>query len=476
MVTPLTRTLSITYGTFEVGGSTARRIDGGYSLTETGDRVQCEYSFFVIASSAADFKSQVAAVEAAFASQRETLTIKLDSQTIHTFAPTDGTGQDAFVTLEKGIDEGDTARSRRYTVRVDMGRDTTGSSNGAREVTVTTTFDLSRRRQIEIAGEWVGGSGGTASARYSAGIEARVTSIMTSLNVTVYELCDEQIETNTQNTICRFKRIYDEILFGQPTGGPVDHPAIVRQTFVITRHESAQAEGGGVSAGTLIGSGNRGGSTQAVKPKGNGRATTVKCDYQCNVRFDKSTDLKGLWDGTIKGAILTRARAIFASDVVAILDESVSFDQDYNTIKATILAQVASKGDVLSARLETEDTVKKGHILIPVLTADRNPYAKYIFRGPGQITRRVMETVSVIDGTFTPPFTDGIPQEVALPSGDSAGSVSVAAVLDVRESRSKRSIGIAGSEIPVLDYTCETTLEMYEPYGGGGPAATSKLL
>ena len=478
MVTPMTRTLSITYGTFEVGGSTAYRIDGGYQLDLTGDRVRLEYSFFVVATSAADFKARIAAIETAFSNTREAVVIKVGGQTIHDYDPADGSGTDAFVTLSKGTDDADTGRSRRYSVIIDMGREdaTTSGAGGAREVTVSCVYDPSRRRTVTISGEYVNGAGGTASTRYAAGIGALPTSAMTHLSITVYEIGDDEFEYNTADTICRFRRVVDEIIFGQPSAGPVDHPSIVRQTLLLTRTESAQSDqGAGASTAVRIGTRAGVGSTVATGTTAP-LLTLVDLTYECSVRADLTKDLKGLWDGTIKGAVVARARSVFAAATAAVLEESVTLNQDYNRIQAKMTLQLASRGTVLSSRLETEDSIKKGNTLIPVLTADRNPYAKYLFRGPGQILRRITETVSVVDATFTPPFTDAYPEEVAPPTGDAAGAVTTGAVIDVRESRSKRKIGIVGQQLDVLDYTCETIVEFYAPYQGAGAGAPGSKL
>lgn len=468
--------ISIFYGAFEVGGATGRLIHGEnpYRLTYSGDRVTLEYAFWVFGATDATFTANCQAVVDAYSEIRLDSTVEISGSPVESFSHTDGTGLDASPTLAKAGDPGDTVRSRLYSVSIEMGRQNTTDSNngGRRESSILVIFTPARLRTVTLAGEYIKGGGTGASARYSAGIGAFQTAALASLSPTgIFELAEEETEINTDDTILRFRRVVDEILEGQPTNGPVDHPEITRQSIVVTQIKSLGDNKMGGNGNVKIGKGIAGGGTAPIKS--GGLLTRLQVTYECWVRFDVTKDLNALWKGTIRPAIISRAVSVIAAGSVVVEDESVSFDIVQNRITATLMLLATKVGDVLESSLTTEDNIKKGTTLVPVLTTSRNPYTKYSFRGPGQIIRIVTETNSIAQATFTPPFTDFTPREVEDPTGDAAGKVSNSAIIDVRETRSRRSLGIDGAPIQVHDYTCITQIEFFSPYGGGTTAGGS---
>lgn len=373
------RTLRITYGSFTVGSSSVYQIHKKYREQIGYEASNVEFDFLVVGSSAAQFATRIAAVEAAFRTPRLDLAIANGSNTWLSLTHTTNTGFDSDPVVIKREDPADSHLTRIYTVRINFGMpaDNVGTS-GRRWHTVNVAFSPSRRRTVTITGVYTAIGGTLSRAQYNANIAAFAASVLTALGGT-YELAEEPItQVNSTDRVINFTRIYDEVKFSQ-AGAVTDDARLVRQQLRVTRRRDAPGD--------------------SVPPSGQvRRLLTLDVSYSAWVDFDVSTDLEGLWDDTIKPWILTTVQSRLGLAAVAITMERPEWNYDDNQINASMTLLAATDLGIFSYSVTTEDDRLPGVVLTGVWLA---PLSKYPYQGP-ETWRRTITIQAEVFGTSAP--------------------------------------------------------------------------
>lgn len=397
----ITREIALTYGGYDIGGSTARPIDGYTEIEQSYATSAIEVSFWAFGSSAAAFASECQAIEAAFRKPRQDLTVTYGGSTHISFSHTNNTGFDSAPTITKEGGLGDTARSRRYTVRIEFGMPANNLSlNGRRDTSVHIAYGPQRRRKVTISGVYTayldgatprsaeyayGTASGTNIATYAASVLSAIDSSAT------FELVEEpQVQRNETNKALEFQIVYQEIIKGD-AGSAIDDSEIVNQTFKLTFERLYPGDSlGGYSTGLSTGGS---GSTVALSNGTPFRPVKWTTEYECWITKG-GTDLRTKWNNVIWPWLEEQVQAAGAGPL-AMISNNPTFNYSDNHITATMEWYDARGGTLLERTVTTtEDDVSFGWVDVPIWTG--NPYDRYVYQGPAIRHREIHEKKRVV--------------------------------------------------------------------------------
>lgn len=406
---PVSRELTITYGSFTVGGSGARQITGFSIIERSFERAAIEFSFVTTATTEAAFATEVDAIEDAFRTPRLALTVTQGSATLLTLSQALNTGFDADPRIVKRGDPGDTGRSRHYTVRIEFGQPADVTSTSYRRgSTISIDYSPSRRRTVTISGTYTAKDVVplvAARAQYLAQIASYATTVLSSIDSTsnLWEkVAEPQVETFETDKVCNFTVIYKENLFNQAIG-TLDNTSIIDPVMTITREKEAPGDSvsqamsiGGGAGGALVGGG--GSTVVGSSPPGSGggaggfnfilRPKILNVTYQCGVDSEVTVNLRSLWTDTIRPFIIASVGDINDGGATILLEEKPNFEAYNNTFSAT-MKFVAYATTIFEQRIHVEDTTSYGRVLVPVTSADVTEF--YDYPGPVIRIRKVKE-------------------------------------------------------------------------------------
>jgi hypothetical protein len=361
----VTRELKITYGSYVVGGSTDKLIDGYVNVTKDFVAASIEFSFVITAASEAAFKTAIDAAELAFRTPFQNLTVEQGAVTLLDLSHSTDTGFNSEPKILKRQDNLNTGRSRKYTVEITFGMpaDTGVPEEGIRNSSTNVAYLPSRKRQVTISGVATAISGTASRAKYEAIIDAFAASILTALGGS-YELGEEPSTDNDYaDKEINFSRVYDEIIYSE--AGSASDSAIVRMIFKITRGRIAPGDHPNSGAQRLV---------------------ALDGNFDCWIDKSVTQDLGSKWT-SIRNWIYQEMDSAFPGGALAITEVTPEFDYTDNRITAKVTG-IKSTGSNLITKTRTEDTnVQTGVVLVPAWNG--NPLSKYRYQGPATSVRTV---------------------------------------------------------------------------------------
>lgn len=369
MPSPLTRELAITYNGYTVGGDQANRVLRDiHKLEETNERAVLEYRFTIKHSTQALLVAECAVAETAFRAVFKDASVIIGGSTLKSYVHSTATGFNGQATITKSGEPTDTARSRTYTVRVEVGLPGTGT--GYRRLlrtSINIAYSPARRKTLTINADYTAGGGNTARANFEAAIDTFATAVQSAIGGT-WKLA-EQPTTNMDddNKVVQTTRIYEEIIYNGVGASDAD---IRREVLTIARNK--------------VGPGDT--------PTAN-RLVTLNVSYDCWVNKDVSTDLHSKWS-TLLSRIMTQVKTTLGSSAVALISEDPRFDYTDNRISANLVCMGSTTGGVLENRVTTEVELISGEVRTPIWHL--GPYDRYIFQGPA--TDR--KTITIVQKTM----------------------------------------------------------------------------
>lgn len=495
----MARELTVTYDTttlggsaFQIGGSTARQIEG-YHIIENDYVVSgFEVSFITSATSEAAFAAECIAVQNAFRIPRGDLTVVLGSTDILVRKHSNNTGFDAEPRITKQGDVGDTGRSRHYTVRLDFGMPATATNAFRRDSSVTVEYTPSRRRTVTIQGSYTANATDgttTAYAQYNAQIGTYATSVLAVIdNAATWEVVGEpNVTYNDTNKVCSFVKMYREIIFNQ-SSGTLNDTGIVDPILTITRNRMAPGDstaggptfGGGQGFTNNAGpQGNTSGGdrpTVTLAPTGGGgggqtmtleRPVLTTINYSCS--FDKTviTSLAAAvskWEGTIRPFLIATAQTVARGGVV-LVDEKPSFEPYGASLTAT-MDFYSYKNGVIEMHIRVEDHTVYGKILKAVWTGDQFDYVEV--PGPATRQRRFTESFKkIITSTDPNPLVEGLVQGLGAKAGNPLNDQQWT-LIDRKPGAAVVIQGLDGAQrVNIAEVTIETTFQRRNKKRGG---------
>jgi len=356
------RELKITYGTFIVGGTTDRLIDGYIRMSKSFEDASVEFDFVISAATEALFQDAIEECEVAFRKPFQDFKVELGSETILEYSHSTNTGFNTQPSIMKQENLLDTGRSRRYTVQINCGMpaDAGVPQTGIRESDINVAYSPSRKRTVTIAGVATAIGGDAARAEYESIIDSYCTGVTGALGGT-YELSEEPT-TNSDyaDKTISFTRIYDEVIYST-----ANDAAIVRQIFSVTRSKVAPGDFPGSGAERLV---------------------TLLANFSCWIDKDVTQNLRGQWD-SVRSWVYDQIKATFNTGSLAITEVVPTFDYTDNRISGRVTALVATGSPLISMTQTNDVSTDLGKVLTPVWSG--NKYCKYLYQGPGTLIRTV---------------------------------------------------------------------------------------
>jgi len=474
------RELSITYGGMTIGGNSSILLDGftrHLSMDGIADSF-VEFDAVVTSPTLDGFVGKCLDLERIFRKPRQALVVAQKGRVLVHAAHTEAAG--GFNTepeIRKIGEEGDTGRSRRYTIRVNYEKPAdTVSTIGLRESTVNVAYDSSRIRTVRIEGTFTGVSGTpSARARYEAAIAAHAAAILTALGLTNYELTTEpSSEQDYDDKVLGFAREYKEIVFGQGQDAPNDDPDIVDQVLVVSRREISEERspvGGAGSFGTSQGGGTGPPAEQeegAVKSGSVQALAIYDLRYEASIDATRTTDLKAKYD-SYRAWLVGQFSAAFSQGAFALTVERPSFDRVNNRLTVDMTAEGAVRGiDFVRRTVTTERSFETPDVYRGAWTG--NPTDFYIYQGFENTTNTVTVSTRFLS-TKDEQQAKEANEAAALGAGGSGGGSTNA--LTSKTSTTPVRIGIEGSGhiLDMMDVVTTVTTKQATNVGGTGGAS-----
>lgn len=372
----VTRELSFTYAGVAVGGSSAiYLLHGNWTYARNYDQITLSCNVVCVGDSEANFKSNLASLNAAFRKPRQALTVVLGSQTMETYSHSGNTGYNAYPSIAKLPSPINTARSQMClcTVTMQLPADLTGQ-NGLRNASVNVTKFATGQRQIVISGTYTALSANSARAQYEASADSYCNTWLDGFGGNAnYEMLPDSATHDDPNKNLTFTRTYLEVIFNQ-AGGVLNNAAIKNPRVMVTRSRE----------------GIRDSDPSVVK------AVPLIVSYGCDVDKDQTTDLEGLYEGTIKPYLITYVQDVTGISNVSLLTDEPQFIPAANSITARLLFR-GYEGNLIMATTTTTEEDDRGKIVVPVW--DGNAYSKWTFQGPANRFRTVTQHVLELTGS-----------------------------------------------------------------------------
>ena len=429
-----TRTLSFQYGTLLLGAGQADAnytLTSVYTFTNAYPRAQLTFEVVISAATPAAFLVSEAALLDAYRKPDQKLTVQLTATDRHTFdpAPTVNTGLNPRATCDivRGAPRSDRSARYRCEVVVGLPADLAGRA-GRRSSTVEVTEAPSGRRTLEITGVYTALANNAARAQFAASIDAYALAVITALTGTFERVQTPQAASDDQDKLLRFRRIYREILRNQSAAG-LDLAAVVDPSLIV-RRSLVQTDSPRFT------------NISATPP------VTLQVDYAADVRFAETTDLRDLWESTLRAFVLSEVEESTGTAVLAVTSEDWGLDLPDNRIEVTMQLLGDGGANFWQLRKDWQESRNSGVILRPVWDGD--PFARDKYQGPASHTVSITYTTvgPSLSGTQGP---GGMPR-VSHPEADIIDGFEF--VRTARRTR-ERSIGIAGEEVPIYIATTQ---------------------
>ncbi len=360
---------------FPVGGTSDFELHDHLTVPDK-DYGQVAVSFMVVFAGVADdatFKLYETAIEKAFRVPSQRLRILVNAVVRHDYNPkTESGGNTGFLqspSISQPGDTRDTARSRLFKVdiRIQMPADVPAKP-GRREATYTINFDESRIRSITFSGSFTALDSNGAKAQYDAQIATWANGVLDSYGGNAnYELLKEDVTPDDYDKICQFSREYREVIFNQSSAG-LNHAAIQNPTFDFSKAEVAPGDSDSTAR----------------------RLIEVTCVFDCAIDRDSSTDPEGLWSGTVRPYIISKAQSLFSLGQVAVVARTPTARCAPNRLSGVVVMQAVSDSNLIEYTVTMQSVFKPGKVLVP--TADGNPLAYHVIAGPAEELRITSET------------------------------------------------------------------------------------
>jgi hypothetical protein len=371
------RELKITYGGFVVGGTSApgseRLIDTYIRLTKSFTNARVEFDFVISATTEALFQDAIEECEDAFRKPFQDLTVEQGAETLIDLKPSTNTGLNTMPDIKKiDNDPRNTGRSRAFTVVVEAQLPADNAPTvGIQESSTNVAYSPARKRQVTITGIATAIVADDARAKYESIIDSFCSAILSPFG-SVFELGEEPLtDSGYQDKLISFTRVYDEVIY--PEAGATNDPAIVRQSFNITRTKVFPGDFPGAFAKRLV---------------------NVSAVFDCWIDKDVTQALESKW-ASVKNWIVGQIKSVMPGPL-AITSISPNFNFTENKISGTVNGQVYTGSGIISASFTTTLDYQMGVVMVPAWSG--KALSKYVYQGPMVVTETTNYTRRVYGG------------------------------------------------------------------------------
>jgi len=346
MAAAVTNPFKLTWGTYEIGGTTERLIVGLHRLRSDFQAFEVTLDVLIRGTSDSAFASACSELESEFTKRRNLILFQVGSSTIHTFNPSSSvnTGLNSYARIEKvGTPGADTDRSRLYTVTVGCEKPATDAS-GRRDATITVEYDAARIRTVTISGVWTAVTSNNATAQYAAQIDSYCSSALSALLPSAtFETSSspvmERTERDDQDKVIRFTRVFREVIKNQSSAS-LDDTTIKAAMLGWSRSKTQPGDSGG----------------GRVK-----RLEQIVARFECALDKTQTTDVGAFYRSTVRPFIVSTFESRYAPVQYAIVQEDHGTGDDYrNTLVATMIFRAAIDPTDVIESVQTARIVEDG--------------------------------------------------------------------------------------------------------------------
>ena len=371
----VTRPAKVTYGTFEVGGTTNYQIHGLTVLEKDYEQARLVFDVLVQETTASTFMTRCTALETAYRAKNKPLTVDLGSNTWISLEPALNTGFLSEATCRKVGSPADSDNSRLYRceVRMQLPADETGKS-GRRSASINVVTGATGVRALSVDAVYTALGSNEALAQAQSAFPTYVASLKTSLGGDWDTSPAVAYDRDSDNKLCRASAVYRELIYDQSTS-ETDSAALVGLQVSVTTGRSSADSDQGSGASALLG---------------------IFVEFTTGVVYTESQDLQNVYEGTVRAHVISIARANVTSSVLALIRENVSFDPTSNTISGKLELLGTGTNSLIYAQTSISVLEVPPDFYVPVANGD--PYARDHHTGPAhsgvQVTADVSELAS----------------------------------------------------------------------------------
>lgn len=365
----MARLLYVTYGAYRVGltpTSSAVELEDRYSWDADENSVTFSFQVLITASTPTLYETARAAFEAAILTPDQALTVVMDSNTVHSYDPSANTGLNPRGSVRKVPGRHNTARSGRFVATITLGlpMDASGRA-GRRSARVQIFVTPSGRKRAVVEATYTAatsGMGGVAGARatYEANMATFVESVLSGIGGTWEQIGNEYVSTDQNDKVANGVLVYEELKYNQGVGA-LDVAAVKQQSLVINRRDPSIND---TTQGIQ-------GSSWSVR-----KLQLLEASYDASIDFSTTTDLTGLWTGTILPRI-DESVADQATSTVIRSSVTANFDPVENRISARVTYLADVGGAFQQMRESLAEQLDEGNIYRPVWDGEDFTAVKY---------------------------------------------------------------------------------------------------
>lgn len=352
----MARELTISYGGVTMGGASAvYLLDGKYTTTFDALRKSVRWTVTVVNTPGADFASSCAALESAFQGRRGTLAISFDGNSHESSAML------AEPSAAKISSTATTGGSRVYECEVSW--HLVADQGNRVWARIEVSEDESKVRTYKVTGQWTpSSSGGSARSNCETLLESFANSNRPS---GTWDVGLVSITTDMDDKLADGTWVQREIAYGEVAASPANNADIIRHQLTLDKSQANPGDSPGVTAR---------------------QRATITATWSCGVDHTSTTDLKALYEDTIRPFIFDEVKRVYGIDDFALVSENPRYLRAANRIDAslTMEAEVEPAG-VFSYRVSQRVQVIPGRFLVPVWTG--RPTDKIKYEGPSRAIR-----------------------------------------------------------------------------------------
>lgn len=361
MATP-TRELTITYGSTVVGGNAdTALLTGPVVLDRQYGETVLTFDAVVSETSESAFGTTVAAMELAFTTPRQALTITQGGETLLSMSHSGNTGFNAEPTINMLGHRLDSGRSRRYTIRITFTTPAFLSGVAGRLIArERLTVTPAGTKTLQLTGTYTALAANGARAQYEANIATYEATAQTNAGGGTWEPGPRVEEVDDEGKVLTFDRTSIEVNANQSVG-TLNDTDIKMPDLRITRRRLAPGDS----------------RTEGRVPR---RLMMLNATYSCWLDKAQTTDLTGTWLSKIRPHIINRVATIAGTSNMALVESAPQFNEQENSISATMSFLVVDGSNVVQARDSTDEDINFGDVYTPVW--DGNRFAVDHYPGP----------------------------------------------------------------------------------------------
>lgn len=312
----ITNPFSITYGSRQVGGSTAYQLLGPYVIEKSYTEFRLVFEVIFTASSFSTLKSRAESLEDDFRKRLQdgdTITVSINGENFTYTMGTTLLNAEAAIT-KKGDPETDRGYSRAYTVSITAELPADDSNDaGLRDIQVNTTYEASRQKTVTMQGTYTATTAGDAKSRYDSAfdnvasdyLDAIDSSATWELDAESFTLDRQRDSGGTPNAhLLNFSRQYVELLANQSSGS-LDDTQIKDHRVIFT--DLSQHPGDALDD---------------IR-----RLRRVVGTFDAAVDIEETTDLKSVYESKVRDYIKSEFQSTFQPQTFGVVDKRVSYDE-----------------------------------------------------------------------------------------------------------------------------------------------------